>query len=159
MVANPHPLLKVVHLGRPTCHAISSRGYLLSSHFLPFSITVGRGLRRPSSLGLSDTTVHALYIRACLGSTPRLEQSERARESLLKGRDPLTWLHLSVLQVLRAPNIGGHRKWFCRKNMLPCGSHNESSPLTLCYVVRPFRLFGLSRSPTTRTTTPIRTVT
>jgi len=29
---------------------------------------------------------------------------------------------LSVLQVLRAPNIGGHRKLFCTKAMLPFGS-------------------------------------
>ena len=30
---------------------------------------------------------------------------------------------LEVLEVLRAPNIGGHRKLFCRKAMLPFGSH------------------------------------
>jgi len=24
----------------------------------------------------------------------------------------------------RAPNIGGHRNWFCRKAMLPFGSHS-----------------------------------
>jgi len=30
---------------------------------------------------------------------------------------------LQFLQVLRAPGIGGHRKLFCRKAMLPFGSH------------------------------------
>ena len=30
---------------------------------------------------------------------------------------------LQVLYVLRAPSIGGHRNWFCRKTMLPFGSH------------------------------------
>ena len=43
-------------------------------------------------------------------------------------------------QVLRAPNIGGHRKLFCRKAMLPFGSHQVS----LYRVSRQNRLKGLS---------------
>ena len=43
---------------------------------------------------------------------------------LPRGRVPDLKEHvLKALQVLRAPNIGGHRKLFCRKTMLPFGSH------------------------------------
>ena len=37
-----------------------------------------------------------------------------------------TWpplIHFYILEALRAPNIGGHRNLFCRKTMLPFGSH------------------------------------
>ena len=34
---------------------------------------------------------------------------------------------LEVLLGLRAPNIGGHRNWFCRKAMLPFGSGSQKN--------------------------------
>ena len=50
---------------------------------------------------------------------------------------------LEDLEVLRAPNIGGHRNWFCRKALLPFGSH--SSPPVKRIV--PFRIFLVRTGP------------
>jgi len=38
-------------------------------------------------------------------------------------RDVLGYQFCQVLQVLRAPNIGGHRNLFYKKAMVPFGSH------------------------------------
>ena len=54
------------------------------------------------------------------------EEEEEEKETPMVQRAPVARERggiLQVLQVLRAPNIGGHRIFFCREAMLPFGSH------------------------------------